>query len=148
MARPDAALERLAERTAEGDPRPVPRYRLSITGTSARQLRELEAQAGLEGWMVLRTHTANGRERDPTRRRVAGISGGWSAVYIATDDDQEAVARAINEALPSMLVDVARLEPISPANLRRQLVALREGRGRFTKGRFLDRGRPREDASA
>jgi hypothetical protein len=144
VARPEEALHRLAARQASGE---LPRYRLQITGTSQRQLRELEAQAGLEGWIVTGTTTRNGRERRGAAR-VKGISGGWSAVYIATDDPQEEVARAINAALPSVLVNVARLEPIDPAELARQLEALRAARGRFTTGRFLDRGREPEEASA
>jgi hypothetical protein len=133
MADPAEALGRLAEARPNGDRRPLPQFRLAIPGTSARQLRELEAQAGLEGWLVLRTTTM--------RKSTSQFAQGYSAVFIATDDAQRDVAQAINAALPSLQVDVGRLEPITPAALFTQLRAIQEHRGRFTTGRFVDAGK-------
>jgi hypothetical protein len=119
----EAALSALEARPASSGP--VPRYRLSIPGTSAIQLRELEAHARLEGWPVLLTQTRH--------------QGGYCAVFIATDDPQDEVARAINQALPSQRVNVAALAPVDAARLLDQLRALVEGRARFTRGLFVRR---------
>jgi hypothetical protein len=139
MGAADEALAGLEARAGAG---PLPRYCLAITGTSQAQLRELEAQARLEGWIVLGATTRTGRPRpapqEVSRHRpaVPGVSSGWSAVYIATDDPPATVADAIGRALPSMLVDVGVLEPIDPHALAAQYEALKAARASFSRGRF------------
>lgn len=92
------------------------RWKLELTGTSAQQLRELEAAVDDIGWTRLQSRT----ER----------SLGLTRVYIATDKGEslEHIATELSEHMATHLPTISRLEPTTWAAVRSRLTATADAR--------------------